>query len=154
MKDTSCQLTLWSKYRIVDNDGTPSSLIFHHKITNGKRLFIPLMIIGSIAVFMASNLSTGASVDIQISRSDGSVILFVPSATTFSLAKTVRDMYHAQVYTLMSLVLIFSGIWPYIKLLLMGISWLIPLTFCSLERREYILVWLDALGKCKSFNIG
>ncbi len=144
-----CQLTKWLNCSILNNKGTPASLIFHHKISNGKRLFIPLVIIGTIAVFMTSNLSTGASVDIKLSRSDGSVILLIPSATTFSLAQTVRDMYHAKVYTLMSLVLIFSGIWPYVKLLLMGISWVVPLSVCSLERRESILVWLDALGECK-----
>jgi len=141
-------LTKSSSCDPLKNEGSiPSSLIFHEKISHLSRVIVPIIVIGTIAVFIVSNLSTGASVDIRLNKPDGSQLLFIPSITTFSLGKTVREMYHAQVYSLMMLVLVFSGIWPYIKLILMGVAWFIPLSHCSLERREQLLIWLDALGK-------
>lgn len=55
------------------------------------------------------NVSTGAGVDIKVRDANGIVILDLPDLTTFSLGKTVGEMYHAKVYSLMLLVLVFSG---------------------------------------------
>ena len=125
----------------------PSSLIFHKRISNATRIIMPCAIVATVVVFMVSNFSIGASVDIQISGPDGSGLLKIPTITTFSLGKTVREMYHARVYTLMTLVLVFSGIWPYIKLIMMLVSWICPLSVLSFQGREWLLIWLDALGK-------
>lgn len=129
------------------NSPIPTSLIFHTKISHIMRFLIPLAIVATIVVFMVSNFSVGAWVDIKVSRPDGSTILMIPAVTTFSLGKTVTDMYHAQVYTLMTLVLVFSGIWPYVKLLLMLVSWISPVSIMSFETKEWLLILLDALGK-------
>ena len=56
-------------------------------------------------------------------------------------------MYHAIVWTLMWLVLIFSGIWSYVKMLLLLLSFIVPQVHLLLQRRERLLIWLDALGK-------
>lgn len=124
-----------------------SALIFNRKVPNLVRSLIPIAIIVTIVLFIVSNLSIGASVDIQVRGTDGSLWLKIPTVTTFSLGKTVGEMYHARVYTLMTLVLVFSGIWPYVKLLMMFLSWCCPVHLLSFERREQLLIWLDALGK-------
>ena len=110
---------------------------------------VPLIIFATIIVFVISNLSTGASVDIELSGDNAFVngTVSIPSVFTFSLGKTVSEMYQAKVYTLMALVLIFSGIWPYVKLLLMLFAWVTNERWLSLERRERLLIWLDAFGK-------
>lgn len=125
---------------------TPESLIYHKKVPNIFRSLIPLSLVATIFIFMVSNFSIGASVDLQLTSENG-FILKIPTITTFSLGKTVKEMYQASVYTLMLLVLVFSGIWPYVKLLMMMVAWTCPVTIISFDRREQILVWLDALGK-------
>ena len=125
----------------------PLSLLFHDKISHMLRLIIPLGIVLTIAIFIVSNFSVGAWVNIKLSRPDGSTVLKIPGVTTFSLGKTVTEMYHAKVYTLMALVLVFSGIWPYVKLLMMFLSWISPVSIMPFETREWLLTWLDALGK-------
>jgi uncharacterized paraquat-inducible protein A len=124
----------------------PLSLAFHQKISYMVRLIVPLIIIGTIVIFIVSNLSTGASVDIEVSTTNKGSIS-IPSVFTFSLGKTVSEMYQARVYTLMALVLIFSGIWPYVKLLLMLFAWSSNERWLIFERRERLLIWLDAFGK-------
>lgn len=127
----------------------PSSLAYHQKISYFQRTLVPLIIVATIIIFIVSNLSTGASVDIELSGENNLVngTLSIPSVFTFSLGKTVSEMYQAKVYTLMSLVLIFSGIWPYVKLLLMLFTWITNEKWLSHERRERLLIWLDAFGK-------
>ncbi len=125
----------------------PKSLIFHDKVSHTMRIMIPLAIVATVVIFMVSNFSVGAWVDIKISKYDGTTIAMIHDVTDFSLGKTVTDMYHAKVYTLMTLVLVFSGIWPYVKLLLMLVSWISPESIISFETKEWLLIMLDALGK-------
>lgn len=123
----------------------PKSLAFHQQISYSVRIIVPLTIIATVVIFIVSNLSTGASVDIELRGMNS--LISIPSVFTFSLGKTVCEMYQARVYTLMVLVLVFSGIWPYVKLILMIFAWMTNEGWLSFERRERLLIWLDAFGK-------
>ena len=54
---------------------------------------------------------------------------------------------HSQVYALAVLIFFFSGMWPYIKLASMLVSWVLPPRLMPVPVRETVLVVLDALGK-------
>jgi len=125
----------------------PSSLMFHRRISNMERIAIPLVASATVLLFIVANMSTGASVDIAFTATNSTESLSIPSIFTFSLGKTVSEMYHAKVYTLMMLVLVFSGIWPYVKMLLLLLSFVAPQLYLPLQKRERVLIWLDALGK-------
>ena len=56
-------------------------------------------------------------------------------------------MWEAKVYPLAILVLVFSGIWPYIKLLTLLFCWCINESKLSPRVRERLLIILDILGK-------
>jgi hypothetical protein len=56
-------------------------------------------------------------------------------------------MWQAEVYFLAALIAFFSGAWPYIKLVLMLVGWFAPVKLLSVDRRESLLIILDALGK-------
>jgi hypothetical protein len=45
------------------------------------------------------------------------------------------------------MIALFSGFWPYLKLMLMMFAWMSPVGMCGTEKRETMLMWLDALGK-------
>ena len=106
------------------------------------KIGIPFLIIGTIGTLISSNVSVGASVYVFFHFGD--VVISSTSLFSFGLANTIRDMWSAGVYPLSLLVAIFSGAWPYLKLLLMLVCWLAPI---QVKFREKFLMFLDALGK-------
>jgi hypothetical protein len=65
----------------------------------------------------------------------------------FGLVNSVHDMWVAGSHILSAVICAFSGIWPYMKLILMLISFFLPTSILSSKRREKILLILDATGK-------
>ena len=125
-------------------DPVGASLFLNPNIPIFWRIFIPLGIISTIALFISSNSSTGASVFVvfKVGRR-----IQIPSLFDFGLINSVRDMWKAGVYPLSIIVALFSGIWPYLKLALMLISFCIPASLFSKRQRGKILRVLDATGK-------
>ena len=121
-------------------------LMYHASIGRFPRYSIPVVLVGTMALFLSSNLNIGASTIPVLHEEEGSII-HLPPFFSFSLGNTISEMYHSRVYALMLLILIFSGVWPYLKLVLMLLAWVIPSKFFRPERRGQLLVWLDALGK-------
>ncbi|GAX11649.1 hypothetical protein FisN_7Lh008 [Fistulifera solaris] len=109
------------------------------------RVFVPVLILSTTLLLVSSNLNVGAAVDLVI-RSGDEAIRF-PPLFEFSLVNTAKEMLHAKIYPLFFLVVAFSGIWPYCKLILMLISWATETSFLSVTRRERLLLALDALSK-------
>jgi len=109
------------------------------------RYLVPFALLTNIVLFISSNTSNGASVYIVLEDQDGTVKL--PSLFDFSLGNSVQDMWDAGVYPLSILIAVFSGAWPYMKLVMMLFCWLIPVKYLTVKRREYLLMVLDALGK-------
>ena len=125
-------------------DPAGASLFLHPHISIFWKIFIPLAIIGTFALFISSNSGTGASVYIvfEIGRR-----IQIPSLFDFGLINSVRDMWEAGVYPLSIIVALFSGVWPYLKLVLMLISFVLPTSLFSKSKRGKILWILDATGK-------
>jgi hypothetical protein len=113
------------------------------------RYLLVIAICGTIALFISSNLGKGASVKLDITSGNSTVTipLFV-----FSLKNSVEDFYNAKVYALSFLVATLSGAWPYLKLVLMFLCWVLPPMTLSTKRRESILITIDALGKWSLFD--
>ena len=80
---------------------------------------------------------------IQASRED----LF-----NFSLGGTVRDMWHAKVYAIAVCIVLFSGVWPYVKLFSMFILWEISGKTVKASTRGKWLKFVDRLGKWSLFD--
>lgn len=114
----------------------------HPKVHWIFRLGIPLLLIADIGLFICSNASVGASVFVYFHFSNHTISS--DSLFSFTLANSVRDMWNAGVYPLSLIIAIFSGAWPYLKVLMMLFAWLIPI---PVKPRERMLMALDALGK-------
>jgi uncharacterized paraquat-inducible protein A len=119
------------------------SLFQNVRVPEAVRLVVPALIAGTVLLLFSSNLSTGASVDLSTSFMDRH--LNAPALFTFSLGNTINEMYHAGIYPLLFLVVVFSGIWPYAKLLMMLYLWINQPT--SFRQREQRLLLLDSLSK-------
>ena len=120
------------------------SLFLHPKVPLFWRIFIPLAILSTMALFISSNSGTGASVFVvfKVGRR-----IQVPSLFDFGLINSVRDFWKAGTYFLSVLVAVFSGIWPYVKLVLMMILFVMPASILNKRKREQFLRKLDAVGK-------
>jgi len=124
----------------------PKSILETKQLSSLTRHCFPILIIGTIALLIASNLSVGASVDMTISLPTKAPYA-IPSLFAFSLGHTIEEMYSAGIWTLLLVVVVFSGIWPYLKLALMLVAWVAPPDFLSKSQRGDLLFSLDALGK-------
>ena len=104
-----------------------------------------LVLCFNIAMMVSANTAKGAEVKAVMKINDDQVEF--PAFFTFSLTNTVKDFWEAKVYFLSLLVAILSGAWPYLKLVLMMMSWLFPAKLLPIQRRESMLIAIDALGK-------
>ena len=129
-------------------EAEPKSFMMDENIPFFIQIAIPIAIISTIVLLLASNLSVGATVEILTTDIyHHGQNLQIPSLFEFSLYNTARDMWNAQIYPLFFLVLIFSGIWPYMKLILMLFAWMGPTSIVNPELRGRLLLNLDALSK-------
>jgi len=123
-----------------------SSLLTTPKLSLATRILIPFLTFINAVMFVTSNTSIGAQVFVHLTFSDEREVI-LPSLFNFGLINSVKDMWKAGVYPLSLLVAVFSGIWPYTKLILMVFAWSLPPRYLSIERRGRLLRFLDALGK-------
>jgi hypothetical protein len=108
------------------------------------RFAMPIAIFGTIMLLVSSNLSVGATVDLSLRVREESIP--IPGLFQFSLGNTIAELYGAGIYPLLFLVVVFSGIWPYAKLIWMLYIWCA--LYCSdPKKREQRLLTLDALSK-------
>ena len=124
-----------------------SSLMYHPSIHNTLRYCFPIVLSLTIILLLTSNLSTGASVDLQVIKDNGQSLIPSINIYEFSLSSTLGEMWRAGVYMLMLLIWFCSGVWPYVKLILMIICWVTSTKTLPPIKREKILYLLDCLGK-------
>eukprot|EP00727_Mastigamoeba_balamuthi_P013477 m51a1_g8752 hypothetical protein (725) ;mRNA; f:94670-97310 len=74
-------------------------------------------------------------------------VMETPALFSFGLVDSIRDMWRAKVYPLSILIAVFSGVWPYIKLVVALACWAAPSQALNRRWRGRLLVALDALGK-------
>jgi len=99
----------------------------------------------NFGLFLTSNTGTGATVDAFIDLGNG-LIIKLP-VQDFGLINSVEDMWEAGVYPLSFLIMLFSGIWPYAKVVVMMVVFFLPCSILKPKFRLLILRILDALGK-------
>ncbi len=126
------------------SDPEGSSLFLNPNINIFWRISIPFLILLNIAMFISSNTGVGASVYVLLTVGRK---VRIPSLFDFGLVNSVTDMWKAGVYPLSFLIAFFSGIWPYLKLIMMLISFITPASILKKEKRETVLMFLDATGK-------
>ena len=117
------------------------------------RVALPLLLCANVLLFVSSNTATGATVKLAVAlmRDEGGgggststgggggaaaatiAAMELPPLYEFSLVNTVSEMWRAKAYALASLIAVFSGGWPYLKLGAMLVSWFVPCGGCVLS---------------------
>eukprot|EP00929_Paragymnodinium_shiwhaense_P028983 TRINITY_DN16711_c0_g1_i1.p1 TRINITY_DN16711_c0_g1~~TRINITY_DN16711_c0_g1_i1.p1 ORF type:complete len:1154 (-),score=160.20 TRINITY_DN16711_c0_g1_i1:262-3723(-) len=121
-------------------------LAFHPRVPIFLKISLPVFTVATILGFLGANLGAGAVVHAYITV-NGETVMELPPVFQFSLLSTINDFYHAEAWVLMVVIALFSGIWPYVKLLMCMAVWFAPVKKLSLEKRMQMLNFLDAYGK-------
>jgi len=121
-------------------------LVFHPRLPRFIRMCLPSLVVVTLLLFLASNSGEGALVRLSITV-DGEEVVDMPPVFTFSLISSIQDMWRGGTYPLAILIALFSGLWPYGKLLSMLACWVLPPQVLSIPRRQKLLDFLDAYGK-------
>jgi len=148
--------TYWQQQRMAEkeqnrlNEST-TSLIASSSVPLIARVSIPIVILGSIALFMSGHLGLGASVNVHGSFAGQDFVL--ENFFSFSMSESITDMWESGAKELAVGLLIFSGIWPYVKQITTLCLWCMPPRWVSVSRRGSIFLWLDAFGKWSFIDI-
>jgi len=128
-----------------------SSMFTSDDIPKIARYLIPVVVFSNIALFLSGHLSLGASVNIDITL-EGQEIS-IPNFYEFSLAHSTMSMWEGGAHVLAIMIVIFSGIWPYTKQVLVLFMWFLPPRIASVQFRGKMFCWLDTLGKWSVIDI-
>jgi len=133
-------------HEFLRTDVEGASMFFDPRLSLATRILIPLLLFVTIAMFISSNTGVGASVLVHMTLGSAREIE-LPSLFDFGLINSITEMWDAGVYPLSILVAFFSGIWPYLKVVMMILCWFFPQAWMSEKTRGKMLEWLDILGK-------
>jgi hypothetical protein len=112
------------------------------------KVLLPAGLVLTTALFIWSHVAYAATVKLEVrllpnaGLAGGAEVLHLGDLFKFSLTSSVKDMWQAHVYVLAILVALCSGVWPYTKIILLGVCW-----FYTPPKRGQILEWIDVLGK-------
>ena len=112
---------------------------------------VPIIILANVVFFLSGHLSLGATVNItaEVAGEKFTIDKFFE----FSIARSTIDIWNAGGQGLAILILIFSGIWPYTKLLMTLAIWFMSPSRLSVSKRGSVLSWLDWLTKWSMIDV-
>jgi len=132
-------------------NSTTSSMFRSPDIPRFVRFMIPVIIILNIVFFISGHLSLGATVNIEFEMAGEKFT--INNLLELSLGRSIVDVWKAGGRELAILLLIFSGVWPYTKLLISLWLWFTSPSSVSISRRGSILLWLNWLTKWSTIDI-
>ncbi len=115
------------------------------------KFLLPAMFASGIVIFLTAHSFVGATVDLTLTVGDE--VLQADDLFTFSLSNSIHDMLGAGAWPLAALIAVFSGAWPYIKILSMAFCYYMPGYVVDPQWRGRILFFLDVMGKWSILDV-
>ena len=115
------------------------------------RRLVPATLCVNVLFFFMGHIMQGASVDIVLRLLGEGVT--IPGVFGFSIAASTADMWSAGAIELALILILFSGVWPYVKMGYMLVLWFAPPSYISPASRGFTFSWLDSLGKWSMIDI-
>ena len=128
-----------------------TSLFRSPHIPQNIRWLVPIAILANIGLYMVGHLGVISTVDleVQLAGEDFTVHQFLE----FSFLKSTGSAYQNGGREMSITLWIFTGIWPYVKLLASLFLWCLPPKILSVSSRGKLLLWLDTLTKLSIIDI-
>eukprot|EP00038_Savillea_parva_P007040 m.167479 g.167479 ORF g.167479 m.167479 type:complete len:1133 (+) comp12830_c0_seq1:237-3635(+) len=124
---------------------TQIAMVLDGRVPLWVRVGMVSILLANTFLFISANTTTGGSALVAITVDEH--VWESPSLFSFSLGNTIRDMWTAKCYPLSVIVTLFTGIWPYSKLVIMMVSWVLPARMLSHALRMRVVQFTDAVGK-------
>ena len=121
------------------------AIIANDQLSPLVRLAVLLIILILFGLFLISDMHAATIVMAEIDLGDQ--VITPDPIFEFAMAGTVKDMWEAKTYYLAILIAFFTGAWPFVKLFLMLLAWVLPTSIMSMKHRDSTLIWMDILGK-------
>jgi hypothetical protein len=128
-----------------------TAIVAHLHLSCMMRTLVPALLTGAIGLFLYGAFECGSSVTLQVSVGSRHLPPIVLTSD-LTLGVSLRKMASAGVYPLFVLTLLTSGLWPYLRQLLLMGCLLLPPRHLSVGRRAALLHLLDVLGKFVFIN--
>ena len=109
------------------------------------RVSFTLVLLLNGVIFLWGNVQVGAAVHVVLTLAGQPVPM--PTIFEFTLFNSVSDFWKSKAYWLAIIIAICSGIWTYLKLIMMMCLWWVPPRRLSPRSRGAVLRVLDATGK-------
>jgi uncharacterized paraquat-inducible protein A len=132
----------------------PSHFKNNTQISKYERYGLPIGILCTMALLLASDIGSGVLVVRELVPVDDT--LFTTTTQTIlhaSVFTSVASLWKTGSYALVIFIVLTSISWPYVKMLLTLYAWMTPFSVNHYQRRERLLIWLDALGKWSFVDI-
>lgn len=139
---------MYGNEELFDVTGRPvkDGLMHDEEIPAGVRYGMPLLVIATTLLFLASQCYRGCVVIMDLTT-NGQQILQVPYVVELSILSLLQGLARGKAWLLVACLGGFSGVLPYAKLATMLYCWLAPTYYLRHDRRQHILDFLDAFGK-------
>lgn len=137
----------------TDPTVTPEKLPAHFRNADIHwcwRYGIPAFLIGTLAFLLVADISSGVTAKTRIIAPDGS-IFDESTILTVSIVSSVRELWNIGSYALAIFICITSVMWPYMKLVLSLLAWIVPIV--KIEKRERFIEIVDSLDKWSFVDI-
>jgi hypothetical protein len=130
---------------------TTTSLFQSPFITKKIRLAVPIYLLVNTGLYMGAHLGVLSTVDVDASLAGEAFTIH--NFLTFSFIESTKRTYYNGGSEMAVLMWIFTGIWPYVKIIISLLLWMLPPTKLSVSRRGRILLWLDALARLSIIDV-
>lgn len=132
-------------FRRIDDYFRYDCLAYEDVVPIYVRWAAPIVVVGTMGMILHANISLGAAVTAYVTILDQTEK--IPDLFKFTLRSSVQEMWNAGVYPLAILIAGCSGLWPYLKLFLMLLCWVLPRSKLDLRGRNRFLNILELTGK-------
>mmetsp|Transcript_4361 Transcript_4361/g.10224 ORF Transcript_4361/g.10224 Transcript_4361/m.10224 type:complete len:2166 (-) Transcript_4361:131-6628(-) len=132
-------------------DETTISLFRSECISPRVRYGVPLILALNLALYLVAHFGVISVIDIDATLAGQPVA--VQNFLSFTFIESTYKTFQHGGAEMVIMLWAFTGVWPYIKIMLSLAMWMIPPSRLSVSRRGRILLWIDALANLSIVDI-
>jgi len=120
-------------------------LFRHPDVPGFWQYMIPFLLVSNLGLFIIGHI--GQAVSTSVIAAIAGAPIELEDFQSISVLQSVTAVWNSGGYFLAILIVVVSVVWPYVKILGMGIGWFCPTRFLSFHSRGTLIKRLDQLGK-------
>lgn len=132
-------------------DETTTSLLKSECITKRVRYGVPFALALNLGLYLGAHLGVLSVVDVDATLAGEPVT--IKDFLKFTFIESTKNTFDNGGAEMVILLWAFTGVWPYIKIFLSLVMWVVPPTYLRVSTRRRILMWNDTLAKLSIIDI-